>query len=100
MLSTIRPSFFLLLLRQDKKLGVSIYEEKLSRQKQGECKLAIGKMKSGLPSESSSIMVLPPGQKIDPGAIAPLFICLTALSSYRLLLKLLLTKPQEPSICW
>jgi hypothetical protein len=38
-------------------------------------KLAIGKMTNGLLSESSSTMVLPLGQKMGPGAIAPLYIC-------------------------
>jgi hypothetical protein len=35
MLGSIRPSFFLLPLRQIEKLGVPIYEERLSRQKWG-----------------------------------------------------------------
>jgi hypothetical protein len=35
-------------------------------------KLAIGKITNGLLSESSSIMVLSLGQKMSPGAIAPL----------------------------
>jgi hypothetical protein len=34
-LGSIRPSFFLLPLRQGEKLGVPIYEEKLSRHKWG-----------------------------------------------------------------
>jgi hypothetical protein len=57
--------------------------------------LAIGKMINGLLSEPSSTMVLPPGQKMGPGAIAPLYICSMASSGCRLLLKL-----QELSICW
>jgi hypothetical protein len=42
-LGSIRPSFFLLPLRQGKKLGVPIYEERLSRQKWGD--LEIGNWK-------------------------------------------------------
>jgi hypothetical protein len=34
-------------------------------------KLAIGRITNGLPNESFSIMVLPLGQKMDPGATAP-----------------------------
>jgi hypothetical protein len=34
-LGSIRPSFFLLPFRQGEKLGVPIYEERLSRQKRG-----------------------------------------------------------------
>jgi hypothetical protein len=50
-------------------------------------KLAIGKMTNGLLTESSSTMVLPPGQKTGPGAITPLYISSTTSSGCRLLLK-------------
>jgi hypothetical protein len=72
-LGSIRPSFFLLPLRQGKKLGVPIYKEKLNRQNGVPYKLAIGKM-NGLLSKSSNTMALPLGQKTGPGAIAPLYI--------------------------
>jgi hypothetical protein len=50
------PAFhFLIPLTQGEKLGVSIYEEKANRKKWGAFKLVIGRMMSGLPSESSSI---------------------------------------------
>jgi hypothetical protein len=78
----------LLPLRIGEKLGVLIWEEKLSRQNGVLYKLAVGKIINDLPSESSSIMVLPLGQKMDPRAIALQFICSTASSCYRLLLKL------------
>jgi hypothetical protein len=55
---------------------------------------------NGLLNELSSTMVLPPGQKTSPGTIAPLYICSTTSSGYRLLLKLELIKLQEHSICW
>jgi hypothetical protein len=42
-------------------------------------KQAIGKITNGLPSKSPSIMVLPLGQKMDPGATAPQFICFNHL---------------------
>jgi hypothetical protein len=88
-LDTIRPSFFLLPLRQGEKLGGLICEEKLNRQKWGAYNLAIGKITNGLLTiHSSSVFVLPLGQKMDPGAIAPLFICSTISSAYRLLLKI------------
>jgi hypothetical protein len=64
----------LLLLRKGEKLGVPIYEERLSRQNGVPYKLAIGKMKNGFLRESSSTMVLPLGQKTGPGDIAPLYI--------------------------
>jgi hypothetical protein len=84
MLGSIRPSFFLIPLRQGKKkLGVPIYKEKLNRQNRVPYKLAIGRM-----NETSSTMVLLPGQKTGPGAIALLYICSTISSGCRLLLKL------------
>jgi hypothetical protein len=42
-------------------------------------KLVIGRMMSGLPSDFSSIMILPLGQRMGPGAIAPQFICSTVI---------------------
>jgi hypothetical protein len=85
-LGSIRPFFFLLPRRQGKKkkkLGVPIYKKKLNRQNKLPYKLAIGRM-----NESSRTMALPPGQKMEPGAVAPLYICSTASSGCRLLLKL------------
>jgi hypothetical protein len=38
-------------------------------------KLAIGEIMNGLPSKLSSTVLLPLGQKMGPGAIAPLYIC-------------------------
>jgi hypothetical protein len=48
------------------------------------------KMTNGLLSKSSSTMVQPPGKKMGSGAIAALYIyiCSTASSGYRMLLKL------------
>jgi hypothetical protein len=46
-------------------------------------KLVIRSTMSGFLSESSSIMVLPLGQKMSPGAITPQSICSTALFGFR-----------------
>jgi hypothetical protein len=46
-------------------------------------KLETGKMMSGLPSESFSIIVLPLGQKMDLGAITLRFICSISLFGSR-----------------
>jgi hypothetical protein len=56
-----------------KNLGVPIYKEKLNRQNGVPYKLAIGKMMNGL-NKSFSTMVLPLGQKMGLGAIAPIYI--------------------------
>jgi hypothetical protein len=69
-LGTIRSSFFLLPLTQGKKLGVPIVEIKTKRNKVP-YKSATARMMNGLLSESSSIMVLPLGQKMGPGTITP-----------------------------
>jgi hypothetical protein len=61
----------LLPLRQGEKLGVPIYEEKLSRQKWGDLQIGSLKVMNVLLSKSLSTVVLPLGQKMDPGAIAP-----------------------------
>jgi hypothetical protein len=74
--------------RQGEKLGVPIYYERVSKQKRDALQIGNGKMMNGLLGKSSSTMVLPPGQKMGPGAITPLYICSTASSGCRLLLKL------------
>jgi hypothetical protein len=74
MLGSIRPSFFLLPLRQGEKLGVPMYEERLSRQKRDALQIGNWKGKEWLPSESSSTMVLPLGQKMGLGVITPIYI--------------------------
>jgi hypothetical protein len=51
-------------------------------------KLANEKIMNGLPSKSFSTVVLPLGQNMDPGAVAPQFICSTASSDCRQQLKL------------
>jgi hypothetical protein len=73
----IRPSFSLVSLTQGEKLGVPIHGEK-SRRNEVPYKLAIGEMMNGLLSKSFSIIVLPLGQKMGPGAITPRFICSNA----------------------
>jgi hypothetical protein len=54
--------------------------------------LAIGKIMKGLLTESSNIMVLPLGEKMDPEGITSRFICLATSSDYRLLLKIITNK--------
>jgi hypothetical protein len=87
-LGSIRPSFFLLLLRQGENPGVPIYDQRLNRKKQGNLQIGLGRMTNGPLSESSSTMVLPPGQRMGLGATIPPYICSTASSGCRLLLKL------------
>jgi hypothetical protein len=51
-------------------------------------KFVIEKIMNGLLSKSSNTMVLPLGEKMGPGAVAPLYICSTASSGCSLLLKI------------
>jgi hypothetical protein len=88
-LGSVRPSFFLLLLRQGEKLGVPIYEERLSRQN-GVGASQIGNWKDNEWPPDRIIQCYGPATWAEdgPGAIAPLYICSTASSGCRLLLKL------------
>jgi hypothetical protein len=76
----------LLPLEQGENLGVPIYEQRLNRKKRGTLQTDTWKdHPNGLLSESSSTMVLPPGQMTGLGATAPLYICSTTSSGCRLL---------------
>jgi hypothetical protein len=84
-LGTIRPSF-LLPLRQGENLGVPIYEERLNRQKRGD--LQIGNWNDRVATQANHPYYSPPTWAEDrSGATAPQFICSTASSGCRLLLK-------------
>jgi hypothetical protein len=49
-------------------------EKKQTERNRVPCKLGIGGMRNGLLNESFGIRVLPLGQKMDPGVIAPRLI--------------------------
>jgi hypothetical protein len=87
-ITSIKPSFFLLPLRQSEKLGVLIYEERLSKQKQGA--LQIGNWKDDEWPPERIIQYYGPAtwQKMGPGAVAPVYICSATSSGCSLLLKL------------
>jgi hypothetical protein len=72
MLGTIWPSFFLLPLRQGEKLAVSMYEERVNRKKQDALQIGTGRTMNGLLSGSFNIIIPLHGQKMAPGAIAPI----------------------------
>jgi hypothetical protein len=68
------------LIRQDEKLGVFMYEERINRQKQDDLpyQQGTGGTMNGLQRGSFNITVLLHGQKMDPGATALQSICSTA----------------------
>jgi hypothetical protein len=70
-LGTIRPSFFLLPLTQVKNWESPSMKKRQVERNGVPYKLVTGRMMRGLQSKSSSVMVLPLGQKMGSEAIGP-----------------------------
>jgi hypothetical protein len=98
MLSSIRPSFFLLPYRQDKKKGVPIYKKDEVDKNGVPYKLAIKKTTNGLLSKLFNTMVLPSGQKTGPGGYCTLIYMLSHIIKLQAVVKIVTNETKKCSI--